>query len=140
MLSGVVRVNNQSNGMMTGLPDSSTSPDPRYMGTFVVHLRGNQHPQHETQHDLHHHHRRCLTTYYACWLAPSGLPRIWRVWYGTLYVETGGGVRTSRSWCLLSADTFSVRKGLVWLLLATIAEVPPVVCVFNFMYSSFPLI
>ncbi len=33
----------------------------------------------------------------------------------------------------LSADTLPVRKGIVWLFLATIAEIPPVVSVANSM-------
>ena len=34
----------------------------------------------------------------------------------------------------LSADTLPVRKGIVWLFLATIAEIPPVVSVANSMH------
>jgi hypothetical protein len=37
----------------------------------------------------------------------------------------------------LSADTLPVRKGIVWLFLATIAEIPPVVSVDNSMYARF---
>jgi hypothetical protein len=34
----------------------------------------------------------------------------------------------------LSADTLPVRKGIVWLFIATIAEIPPVVSVANSMH------
>ena len=45
-------------------------------------------------------------------------------------METGEGVFPSPwSWCSLSADTLPGRKGIVWLLLATVAEIPPVVSV-----------
>ena len=37
----------------------------------------------------------------------------------------------------LSTDTLPVRKGIVWLFLATIAEIPPVVSVANSMYACF---
>jgi hypothetical protein len=40
----------------------------------------------------------------------------------------------------LSADMLVVRKGLVWLSLATIAYVPPVVSDANLMYPSLQLI
>jgi hypothetical protein len=41
-------------------------------------------------------------------------------------VETGGDVRASRLF-LLFTDMPPFQKGLIWLFLATIAEVPPVV-------------
>jgi hypothetical protein len=37
----------------------------------------------------------------------------------------------------LSTDTLPVRKGIVWLFLATIAEIPPVVSVDNSMHACF---
>jgi hypothetical protein len=37
----------------------------------------------------------------------------------------------------LFADTLPLRKGIVWLFLATIAEIPPVVSVANSMYACF---
>jgi hypothetical protein len=37
----------------------------------------------------------------------------------------------------LSTDMLPVRKGIVWLFLATIAEIPPVVSVDNSMYACF---
>jgi hypothetical protein len=37
----------------------------------------------------------------------------------------------------LSTDTLPVRKGIVWLFLATIAEIPPVVSVANSMHACF---
>jgi len=46
-------------------------------------------------------------------------------------------------WLLQSIDLFSFRKGVIWLLLATVAEVPPVVCLplfsapFVHLYCSF---
>ena len=47
MVSGVVRVNNQSTLMILDPPDLSPSPDPRCVGACDIHLRDNQHPQHE---------------------------------------------------------------------------------------------
>ena len=37
----------------------------------------------------------------------------------------------------LSTDTLPVRKGIVWLFIATIAEIPPVVSVANSMRACF---
>jgi hypothetical protein len=107
------------------------------MDTCGTHLLDSQHPQYEAQRDHDPHHRHHLTSYYAHWFIPPGLPRIWRTWYGTPHVDTGGCVRASSYLQrFLSADMLLVRKGLVWLSLATIAYVPPVVSDANFMYPS----
>jgi len=102
------------------------------MESSAVLLRSTRHPQHEAQHNHHPRHRHRITSHYADRLAPPGLPRTWRVWSGTSHVETGEGVCPS-SRGSLSTDTLPVRKGIVWLFLATIAEIPPVVSVANSM-------
>jgi hypothetical protein len=80
--------------MILDLPDLFPSPGPLCMGACRGQVHG-QYPQHETLHGHHLNYRHHLTVYNACWLTPTGLPRIWRVWPGTSHVETGEGVRVS---------------------------------------------
>jgi hypothetical protein len=95
MVSDVVQVNiNQIKAIMD-FPDLSPSPDPHCMDACSGRLHGRQRPQCETQYDHHVHRRHHLTTLNARWLTPSGLPRIWCVWFGASHVETGQGVRAS---------------------------------------------
>jgi hypothetical protein len=122
-----------------GFPDLSPFPDPHCMGACSSHLYGRQHPQHESQHDHHVHHRHHLTILNARWFAPSGLPRIWRVWFGTSHVETGQGVRASHSsWYFLNAHTLPFHKGLIWFFLATIVYVPSLVSGAGWLDFKYP--
>jgi hypothetical protein len=96
MVLGVVQVNDQSTRIISWIHEPFeliVCLDPRCVGTCATHLHGSQHPQHETQLDRRPHYRHLLTSYYAHWLAPPGLSRIWRARSGTPHVDTGGGVR-----------------------------------------------
>ena len=50
-----------------------------------------------------------------------------------LWKQVGICGGSSLLWCSQYTYVFSVRKGLIWLLLATIAEVPPAVCLTYFL-------
>ncbi len=59
----------------------------------------------------------------------------------TTPLETGEMTTVPRwlwSWSQ-SSDVFSIRKGVLWLLLATVAEVPPAVCPAILLYTQFLL-
>lgn len=72
--------------------------------------------------------------HHASWLVSPTLSRWRQVRTGTLPLETGEVLAILR-WPQFSpsADVISIQKGLIWLLLTTIAELPPLVCLAGFL-------
>lgn len=96
------------------------------MGACARMLRNTRYRKQQTKHHRHPNYRHHLVAHHADWITPP--TSLWSRHFrsGTTFVETGGnlGVNSGSSF----ADTFPVSKGVIWLLIATAAEVTPVVC------------
>ena len=89
---------------------------------------------------LHVYYRLRLAGHHACWFASSALPRCGCIWSGTTSLETGKVVAfLAWSQPSPSANMISVREGVLWLLLATAAELPPAVRPADFLHSLSPI-
>jgi len=77
--------------------------------------------------------------YHARWLVSPTLSRCRQVRTGTLPLETGEMLAILR-WSQFSpsADVISIQKGLIWLLLTTVAELPQLVCLAGFLTPEAP--
>jgi len=96
------------------------------MGTPDTYLFDNQPAHFQTPSSCHLPHWHLPTSHHVFWLAPPRFPRAQHIRPGTPHVEAG---RSSRwPWCFLFANTLLlIHKALIWLLVATIAEVLPAV-------------
>jgi hypothetical protein len=96
------------------------------MGACARMLRNTRHRKQQTKHHRHPNRRHHIVAHHAHWIAPptSLWSRLFRS--GTILVETGGNIVGGSGSSF--ADAFPVSKGVVWLLIATFAEVTPVVC------------
>lgn len=99
---------------------------PLYMGACARTLRTTRHRKQQTEHHCHPNYRCHITAHHAHWTAPP--TPVWSRHFrsGTTLVETGENF--GRSSGSSFTDTFPVSKGVIWLFIATFAEVPPVVC------------
>jgi len=122
-MSGTARVIISSNCFV---PSGLTSPPaPRKMDTRARRLYSGQHRKHQAKHHRHSRYRCHFTSHHARWVAPHTPLWMRQVWSGIPHVETG--LILGSPGALLSLILFSPHKGVVWLFLATIAEVPPAV-------------
>ena len=89
-------------------------------------LRSTRHRKQQTKHHRHPNYRHHIIAHHAHWIAPS--TPLWSRHFrsGTILVETGGNFGGSSGSSFV--DAFPVSKGVIWLLIATFAEVTPVVC------------
>jgi hypothetical protein len=109
---------------------------PRRMVTLCRDLRSAQHGEYQTL--LEHHcdvrYRRRLASRYAHGLAPVTSPWRWLPWSGALLMEAGvmllllGAVHQS-------TNAVSLREGVIWLVLATVAAVVPTVSLIPVIFS-----
>ena len=102
--------------------------DPRYAVTWGY-LHGEKPAYFRAQHSRNPRHRRHLTSHYVLWSVTSGLPRARCVWTGTPLVETGRLFYWRFSLAMVFSAYIMIRihKGVIWLLVATVAEVLPAV-------------
>jgi len=98
-------------------------------------LRTTRHREQQAKHHRHPNYRRHIIVHHARRIASSTAPWSRLFWSGTTFVETG--VNLARSSGSSFADVFPVSKGVVWLFLATSAEVTPVVCTAGFVAHLF---
>lgn len=86
-------------------------------------LRARPYREQQTQHHRHPRYRHRVIAHDARWTVPPA--PLWRRHVGTTIVETGLNLAMGGSSSF--ADMPSLAKGVIWLFLATIAEVTPVV-------------
>jgi len=98
---------------------------PLYMATCASTLRTTRHRKQQTKHHRYPNNRHHIIAHHAHWIAPP--TPLWsrHFRFGTTLVETGGDLGGSS--VSSSADAFPVSKGVIWLFIATFAEVTPAV-------------
>lgn len=96
------------------------------MDGWRVPLCDHQHPEQYSSAHLYGCYRHHFASHYASWLTPTGWPPRWHLWSGPSTLETGIVTGFSDPWLLWFMDFF--LQGVIWISLATIAEVPPAVC------------
>ena len=99
---------------------------PLYMGACAKMLCTIRHRKQQTKHYRHPNYRHHIIAHHAHWIAPS--TPLWSRHFrsGTTLMESGVNLGGSGGPSI--ADAFSLCKGVIWLFVATFAEVPPVVC------------
>ena len=97
-------------------------------------MRPTRRQEEQANYRLHVHYRLRLTGHHARWLASPASPRCGHISSGTTSLETGEVV-AFLAWSQPppSANVISIREGVLWLLLATVAELPPAVRLAGFL-------
>ena len=113
------------------------STDPLLVGCGTRPMQYTQRRGQYSDRHLHVYHQLLLVGYHDRWLASHALSRCKHPCSGKPALETGEVLGFSES-CVFfapSANVISVRKGFVWLLLATVVALVPMVRPVNFLVS-----
>lgn len=113
---------------------------PRLTGSGGGHLHVDQHQKHQTSRHRHAHYRHRLASDHAGWVVRFA--PVWRrqIRSGKLAMETGEVMTALLGPCaLLFPNVLSACKGVTWLIIATVAEVPPAVSLRFSLYLSYYL-